>query len=481
MASTSKKWARDLYFVSSRLYFLLILFQLPLFRFPCRIGTCTTPIEVSLSLLYANGVVPGGMVKALIYPGAVAKAIYKNNAIPSYGKLLEAYKFTNMKESYITHDLQNLEVIVGSYLSVAGALLGLMKSGRLSLIGILLITWGLDKQDKTREVQEFCISSLNCSTCTLARMNSHHSHNRTRKSSAFATPPSSIISQTEESRNLANSMENSPLDAASKRPDSSVLLTHKNAIGIIGGLSIGTTLNFVSKLVTWSSKNGGNDIPFVLCSDPVLNKELSFHERGSSSYLTGKNKNLLKDHAPVVENLRHKRIFLEKSGARCIVMPCYISHSWHDEVALGSSVPVLHMGECVAKELKDANLRPLEAGSTLRIGVLASDATLSAGFYQEKLQNEGFEVVLPDKATMEHTVIPSLEALNRKDIEGAQNLFRIALQVLVVRAVNTIIIASDDMRDLLPPDDPLLKKCVDPMDALARSTVKFLQSVEGNA
>ncbi|XP_015070560.1 uncharacterized protein LOC107014947 [Solanum pennellii] len=325
------------------------------------------------------------------------------------------------------------------------------------------------------------LNSLNYSTYTLARMNSHHSHNRTRKSPAFVTPPSSIISQTEESRNLANSMENSPLDMASKRPDSSVLLTHENAIGIIGGLSIGTTLNFMSKLVTWSSKDGGNSIPFVLCSDPVLNKELSLHERGSSSYLTGKNENLLKDHAPIVENLRHKRIFLEKSGARCIVMPCYVSHSWHHEVALGSSVPVLHMGECVAKELKEANLRPLEAGSTLRIGVLASDATLSAGFYQDKLQNEGFEVVLPDKATMEHTVIPSLEALNRKDIEGAQNLFRIALQVLLVRAVNTIIIASDDMRDLLPPDDPLLKKCVDPMDALARSTVKFLQSVEGNA
>ncbi|KAK4350260.1 hypothetical protein RND71_029573 [Anisodus tanguticus] len=146
MASTSKKWARDVYFVASRLYFLLILLQVPLFRFPCRIGTCTTPIEVSLSLLYANGVVPGGLVKALLYPGAIAKAIYKNNAIPSYGKLLEAYKFNNMKESPATHDLQNLEVIIGSYLSVAGALLGLMKSGRFSLTGILLITWGLDKQ-----------------------------------------------------------------------------------------------------------------------------------------------------------------------------------------------------------------------------------------------------------------------------------------------------------------------------------------------
>lgn len=237
-------------------------------------------------------------------------------------------------------------------------------------------------------------NSLNYSTCTLARMNSHHSHSRTRKSPTLATPPSSIISQTEDSRNLAISMENSPLDTASKHPNSSVFLTHQNAIGIIGGLSIGTTLNFVSKLVTWSSRDGGNGLPFVLCSDPVLNKELSLHERGSSSYLTGKNENLLKDHAPTVENLRHKRIFLEKSGARCVVMPCYISHSWYDEVALGSSVPVLHMGECVAKELKEANLRPLEAGSTVRIGVLASDATLSAGFYQEKLQNEVSIVVL---------------------------------------------------------------------------------------
>lgn len=89
---------------------------------------------------------------------------------------------------------------------------------------------------------------------------------------------------------------------------------------------------------------------------------------------------------------------------------------------------------------------------------------------------QGFEVVLPDKATMEHTVIPAIEALSRKDIEGARTLLRIALQVLLVRAVNTVVLASDDMRELLPQDDPLLKKCVDPLDALARSSIKHAQS-----
>lgn len=86
--------------------------------------------------------------------------------------------------------------------------------------------------------------------------------------------------------------------------------------------------------------------------------------------------------------------------------------------------------------------------------------------------------MLPDKATMEHTVIPAIEALNRKDTEGGRNLLRIALQVLLVRAVNSVILASDDLRDLLPHDDPLLKKCIDPMDALARSTIKWAQSAE---
>lgn len=86
---------------------------------------------------------------------------------------------------------------------------------------------------------------------------------------------------------------------------------------------------------------------------------------------------------------------------------------------------------------------------------------------------QGFEVVLPDRATMEHTVIPAIEALNRKDMEGACNLLRIALQVLLVRAVNSVILASDDMRDLLPKNDPLLKKCIDPLDALAQSSIKW--------
>lgn len=91
---------------------------------------------------------------------------------------------------------------------------------------------------------------------------------------------------------------------------------------------------------------------------------------------------------------------------------------------------------------------------------------------------QGFEVVFLDKATVEHTMIPALETLNRKDSEGAQNLFKIALQVLLMRAVNRVVLASDHLEQLLPPSDPLWRKCIDPMDSLARLSLEHARCPE---
>lgn len=294
----------------------------------------------------------------------------------------------------------------------------------------------------------------------------HGNRYTTRVNPALAIPPSSIFFRTDESRNSQGSKK--------INLHGGTLLKNDATIGIIGGISINSTFNFLNKLVELSMEDEQSCPPFVLCSDPVLGNEiLPFCP---SSYAI-KSDGFKINHAPIVENLRRKRGFLENSGAGCIVMPCHILHSWYAEVSCGCSVPILHVGECVARELKEAKLKPIETGYPPRIGVLAT-STLVADFYQDKLRDEGFEVVLPDKATMEHTIIPAIEALNNKDMEGAQTLLRIALQVLLVRAVNLVVLGSEEMRGLLPRDDPLLKKCIDPMDALARSTIKWARSAE---
>ncbi|ESR64218.1 Aspartate-glutamate racemase family [Citrus sinensis] len=319
------------------------------------------------------------------------------------------------------------------------------------------------------------LQTPNCPPFFLSTVYINKTLSRTRPILSAVVQSSSLLGQSHESGSLHESRKFPGSAAASllrsKSPDS--LLNQANTIGIIGGVSVSSTLNFLGKLVWYSAKDAEECPPFVVCNDPALNEEL-FH----ASVHSLKSKTVQLDHirGAVSQNLRHKRAFLEQAGARCIVMPCHISHAWHGDVSEGCSIPFLHVGECVAKELKEAKLKPLEAGSGVRIGVLATDATLSAGFYQEKLQNQGFEVVLPDKATMEHVIIPTIEALNHRDMEGARNLLRIGIQLLLVRAVNAVIIGSDEMQGVLPKDDPLLKKCIDPMDALARSTVTWARS-----
>ncbi|KAB2609791.1 hypothetical protein D8674_040173 [Pyrus ussuriensis x Pyrus communis] len=297
---------------------------------------------------------------------------------------------------------------------------------------------------------------------------------RTKSSSFVAAVQVSSVLQTNESGNLPQSkkVRNSGLPLTRCH-----VLSQPNTVGIIGGVSVYSSLLFLEKLVWWSLKDGGECPPFIVCSDPTLYKELpirsllhSLTRRSTSSA------QILSNNRPVIESLCLKRAFLEHSGAQCIVMPCHLSHAWHDQISEDCSLRFLHIGECVARELREANLKPLEKGSNVRIGVLAADATLMAGFYQEKLQSQGFDVVVPDKQTMEHVVIPTIEAIKRRDMEGARNLLSIAIQVLLVRAVNTVIIASDELQGVLPPDDPLLKKCIDPMDALARSTIKWAKA-----
>lgn len=147
-----------------------------------------------------------------------------------------------------------------------------------------------------------------------------------------------------------------------------------NTVGIIGGVSTGCTLHFLQKLVDLSSQDGGDAIPFIVCSDPIFNINNLPDSRSQSKL--------------IVEKLKERRMFLEKCGACCIVMPCHSLQAWHEEIGTDSSVPFLRISDYVAKELKEASLKPVEAGSNVRIGLLSSDSNICTKFYQDKLQNE---------------------------------------------------------------------------------------------
>ncbi|KAH7565082.1 hypothetical protein JRO89_XS09G0127400 [Xanthoceras sorbifolium] len=106
---SSRKLAAIVSSIAAFIYFVLIIFQIPLFRVPCRVGICKTPIEMTCSQMIASEIFPVFVVKTLLYPGAFAKSLMKGTPLPSYTKLLKLYNFTNLKRPP-AYDLQRLEV-----------------------------------------------------------------------------------------------------------------------------------------------------------------------------------------------------------------------------------------------------------------------------------------------------------------------------------------------------------------------------------
>ncbi len=76
-----------------------------------------------------------------------------------------------------------------------------------------------------------------------------------------------------------------------------------------------------------------------------------------------------------------------------IAIPCNTAHTFYDELAEGSPVPVLHMIRETAKRAHDLGAK--------RVGILATTGTLTSHMYQDALENYGITPVVPDEAMKE--------------------------------------------------------------------------------
>jgi hypothetical protein len=101
---------------------------------------------VTSSQLVASEIFPPSVIKALLYPGAIASTLLTDMSFPKWGVLLDTYNLTNVKNASAVADLQRLEILAGSYFCVAGALTGLINPGRMTLFGTLLVVWGFVKE-----------------------------------------------------------------------------------------------------------------------------------------------------------------------------------------------------------------------------------------------------------------------------------------------------------------------------------------------
>jgi aspartate racemase len=223
-------------------------------------------------------------------------------------------------------------------------------------------------------------------------------------------------------------------------------------IGVLGGMGPAATVDFMAKLIRLSPAGREQEhLPLVVISDPRVPDRVA-------PILCGEGE-------PPLPAMQAGIRALERAGAECVAIPCHTAHFWYRELAAGTALPILHIVDAVKADLERAQ------GPKGRVGLLATAATLHAGFYQKRLEEAGWPCIVPDRDTMDRLVLPAIALVKRDQADDAAVLLLEALAklreagaVLSVLACTELPIALDAL-----PERPA--DCLDATESLARACI----------
>ncbi|MET4561927.1 aspartate/glutamate racemase family protein [Lysinibacillus parviboronicapiens] len=154
----------------------------------------------------------------------------------------------------------------------------------------------------------------------------------------------------------------------------------KQTLGIIGGVGPLATM-FIGEMIVRRTK-AIKDQEHV---HTIIDNDTNIPDR--TAFILDNTK---KNPVPILIEDAKK---LASVGADMIAIPCNTAHTFYDELAEGSPVPVLHMIRETAKRAHDLGAK--------RVGILATTGTLTSHMYQDALENYGITPVVPDEAMKE--------------------------------------------------------------------------------
>lgn len=169
------------------------------------------------------------------------------------------------------------------------------------------------------------------------------------------------------------------------------------------------------------------------------------------------------DDAAMSAALREGIRNLVQAGVNLIVVPCNVAHSYFTEMQDASAgIPVLHIADCALERL------PAE---TENIAVIATEATIDAGFYQQRLHLIGKHCVSSEPL---RTITTRLISLIKQHgftypevITQWQNLISLAQEA----GAQALLVACTDISPLIKsyPQQPL--SIVDTASSLAEAAI----------
>ena len=232
--------------------------------------------------------------------------------------------------------------------------------------------------------------------------------------------------------------------------------TDQRVLGVLGGMGPLASAQFMVRLTQLTPATRDQEhIPTVLWSDPRVPDRTVGSLAGGADPLPW----LLRG----IAGLRH-------AGCGAIAIPCNTAHGWYDAMRAAACVPILHIVDAAAAELRRTGVR----GGT--IGVMGTAATLAMRLYQDRLGALGWDCIVPDDAEMARLVSPAIALVKANRVTEAYAPLAEAASGLAARGATAVVLGCTEIPLGLqagpPPDVPI----VDTIDGLARAAIAWARA-----
>ncbi|MFD1851067.1 aspartate/glutamate racemase family protein [Oceanobacillus bengalensis] len=221
-------------------------------------------------------------------------------------------------------------------------------------------------------------------------------------------------------------------------------------LGVIGGMGSLATINFYERVI--KNTVAANDQEHI---DMVILNHATMPDR-TNAILTGNGQLFLNAVKTDIE-------LLEMAGAQNIAIPCNTSHYYYREMQSMTDINIINMVEDTARFVHDYY------GEQSKVGILATDGTISTGVYKDACTNYQVEAFHPN-TDIQAKVMDIIYHIKADVDYSALELEKIIQDMIKIEGCKCVILGCTELSTIRLSNE-MKKYCIDPMEILAENAI----------
>jgi aspartate racemase len=226
-----------------------------------------------------------------------------------------------------------------------------------------------------------------------------------------------------------------------------------NSLGVIGGMGPMATAVFMQRVIENTVANRDQDHINMV----VLNH----------ATLPDRTRAILDQRGDVFLQAIHKDIqLLEAAGVEHIAIPCNTSHYFFNEIQAMTDIHIINMVKETARQIYDVY------GEHTKVGILATNGTISTGIYQRGCSEYHMHLHPPDSDTQEKIMDIIYNQIKVDQNVDATRIEAIIHELFEKDECSCVIIACTEL-SLIQLSPELASRCVDAMEVLVNKSIRL--------